>query len=258
MWRQVPSSIHTVSTDSASHHPEQRVAIEADRGAVALVRSSSRPLPQRAPPTSCTICVCARPPSIVVTVLASTLVVGVDHDRDRGGGCPPPPARGSASGSRPYSATSAPAKAPAVDQRHRAPGTRRTDGVGERARVDRLAQLAACIEGRPAGSESAGRPPPARCWSRRPGRWWPTLARRRYADPGQGDLGRSRVNETGLAEEVLLVDLRVHDLARDAHQLLLVLDQAQADLLLGDLGVALDRGLLALQSPRCAGTRRPK
>ena len=37
------------------------------------------------------------------------------------------------------------------------------------------------------------------------------------------------------------------DFARDANQLLLVLDQAQADLLLGDLGVALDGVLFALE-----------
>ena len=35
MWRQVPSSIHTVSARQRQHHPEQRVADQADRGAVA-------------------------------------------------------------------------------------------------------------------------------------------------------------------------------------------------------------------------------
>jgi hypothetical protein len=48
------------------------------------------------------------------------------------------------------------------------------------------------------------------------------------------------------------------DLARNAHELLLVLDEAQADLLLGDLGVALDGLLSRARFPRCAGTRRPK
>ena len=36
MWRQVPSSIHTVSTRERDDHPEQRVADQADRGAIAL------------------------------------------------------------------------------------------------------------------------------------------------------------------------------------------------------------------------------
>jgi hypothetical protein len=44
-----------------------------------------------------------------------------------------------------------------------------------------------------------------------------------------------------------LVDGAGDDLARDAHELFLVLDQAQADLLLGDLGVALDGLLLTLE-----------
>ena len=62
------------------------------------------------------------------------------------------------------------------------------------------------------------------------------------ADPGQrGDLGPLARERGGLAEEIFLVDGARADLARDAHQLLLVLDQAQADLLLRDLGVALDR-----------------
>jgi len=67
-------------------------------------------------------------------------------------------------------------------------------------------------------------------------------------DPEQVvDLGPLAREAGSLAEEFVLVDRAGDDLARDAHELLLVLDQAQADLLLRDLGVALDRLLLAFE-----------
>ena len=49
----------------------------------------------------------------------------------------------------------------------------------------------------------------------------------------------------GLAAELLLVDGACDDFARHADQLFLVLDEAQANLLLRNLGVALHRLLLA-------------
>ena len=62
------------------------------------------------------------------------------------------------------------------------------------------------------------------------------------AEPG--DVGQLRPlpgKGLGLGRELMGVNLPRDHLARDAHQLLLVLDQAQADLLLRDLGVTLDR-----------------
>src|SRR5439155_16785585 len=74
------------------------------------------------------------------------------------------------------------------------------------------------------------------------------LGRARRVDPDQvRDLGPFAREARGLREELIVVDRAGDDLARDAHELLLVLDQAQPDLLLRDLGVALDRLLLALE-----------
>jgi hypothetical protein len=70
----------------------------------------------------------------------------------------------------------------------------------------------------------------------------------RGIDPDQrGDLGPLAREADRLADELLGVGGLGRDLARDAHQVFLVLDQAQADLLLGDLGVALDGFLLAVE-----------
>ncbi len=61
-------------------------------------------------------------------------------------------------------------------------------------------------------------------------------------EPHQARDFRTLAREAGrLLEELVGVDRARGDLARHAHQLLLVFDQAQADLLLRDLGVALDR-----------------
>ena len=66
------------------------------------------------------------------------------------------------------------------------------------------------------------------------------------AEPGDvGDLGPVAGPGAGLGVELVGVGGPGGDLPGDAHQLLLVLDQAQLDLLLGDLGVALDGFLLA-------------
>jgi hypothetical protein len=62
-----------------------------------------------------------------------------------------------------------------------------------------------------------------------------------------GDLGAFAREARSLLQELVAVDRARDDLARDAHQLLLVLDQAQADLLLRHLAVALDRFLLTLE-----------
>jgi hypothetical protein len=57
-----------------------------------------------------------------------------------------------------------------------------------------------------------------------------------------------RHQRLGAAHEFLRVDFLVGDVAPDAHQLLLPLQQAQADLLLRVFDVALHRLLLALDS----------
>ncbi len=59
--------------------------------------------------------------------------------------------------------------------------------------------------------------------------------------------GCSRVKPAAWTQEGVAVERAGDELARHPHQLLVVLDQAQAHLLLGDLGVAPDRLLLALE-----------
>jgi hypothetical protein len=147
------------------------------------------------------------------------------------------------------------AEGAAVDQRDVHLDHRGAEGVGEGPRVDRLAQGPRGQEGdfrfarlaflRQRGGvlipgDAGLRVEGDRRMGRAPG----AIA----CDPEQVvDLGTLAREARGLADELVLVDGPRDQLARDAHQLLLVLDEAQADLLLGDLGVALDRFLLALE-----------
>ena len=137
MWRQVPSSIHTVSDRQRHDHPEQRVADQADRGAPALPRST-RPLAAgangrssddrraaaRAGRASATRCRRARLPSASTTATVWRCVTS--------GGTVV-----RSIGSIEYSAISAPANTTALEHGHLQLEDGRSTGAAEGARVDR-------------------------------------------------------------------------------------------------------------------------
>ncbi len=236
------------------HHPEQAVADQADRGPVALAAQDQPVVGRRhrqLEDDRRALLVRARQHHHRAGERA---LLGIEH-RDRMAACDL--ARDEVA-QQPLERILGDQRAvelAVVDERDLRLEHRRSEAVGERIRVDRDARLAGALEG----------------FLRRRARVLDRQRRGRLdaADPGLGRERRPRVAGDGLArvvqpdhvadlgmvarerrrllQELVVVERARDQLARDPRQLLVVLDQAEANLLLGDLGVAPHRLLLALE-----------
>ncbi len=152
----------------------------------------------------------------------------------------------------------------AIEQRHMGLEHRGATGLSERSRVHRLAQVARRDEsplGLAAARLRAEQPIFVEAQRMRVGvgqrRGITRALATQRIEPGElHHLGPRGAERTRQPLRLVSIDLARHDLSRQLHQLLVVLDQVQADLLLRDLRITLDRLGLALEFLVAQGPKR--